>query len=792
MSFPSDLDSLLSEAASMVLTPLSAASPPGFAPPVTRMGGVVGALAPPGTLVSKLYPVVSVSGVDSSVCFGVVGAGSASFCIRNKCTVKSHADAKVDFAGRNEERVFICRKVNNSVFAQPSIALDRVPSDVWKEWSSKTTSLPGWVREFDAVDITDDVFATTSDVKIQKRALKDAVEVFKTPAKRKREMLLGEPLADWTVVNHTRSLPFDESSELEAVILSGMGRGILTKIVAKLETSAVTLGDAMEEVALLSHTRFLSNEEGINSISGVVQNLKSSVGMPVQLDDRFEAPTLWGAVAFIADEVSRIGLTLLHVNEEIKEVKASVAEVIGVINERKTGGSEDSEKMLKVLTMVMTRVKGIAPEMSMLSSRVGTLEAKAEALFSTKKRRGENEGDGRLGEKDAMDDLMMMLDNNELDSESQMVTPEKGSKSLEDSESFEFARDIRRLDFTIENLIADVGLLKSCAEDKSVKFGGLGLRSINECHSWMETHFRGYRYGLIMDPLLMLDRIFGSDDVEADSQFKILEARVKLKITTGAEAAAIKALHFKRPRLFHKGRIAMTSERNKSKLSKLPNFEAWKGGGEGVRNYVVKQMNLIHGTLSHDIAYAFGNDSSMVQAQSLAVMSLNATITFLTQLMGFVDTIYEKLHLYSKFTAEQGWSLTTQILDRICEDLFAPKEGVAAAMTVEDPASICAHMLWSCFQTHDVMAKYMEHNFENHPAISAEYVKFLATNSGFDKVEKLESTVASMSEKITKVTAESSGMGKKVEGTGSKIGSIEGLLTALTKRVKAIEDQKGR
>jgi hypothetical protein len=63
-----------------------------------------------------------------------------------------------------------------------------------------------------------------------------------------------------------------------------------------------------------------------------------------------------------------------------------------------------------------------------------------------------------------------------------------------------------------------------------------------------------------MDPLLILDRIFGSDDLEAESQFKILESRVKLKITTGAEAAAIKALHLNRPRLFHKGRMAMTSE----------------------------------------------------------------------------------------------------------------------------------------------------------------------------------------------------------------------------------------
>jgi hypothetical protein len=153
-----------------------------------------------------------------------------------------------------------------------------------------------------------------------------------------------------------------------------------------------------------------------------------------------------------------------------------------------------------------------------------------------------------------------------------------------------------------------------------------------------------------------------------------------------------------------------------------------------VKQHIINQMNMLHISISHDISYKFGVDVTMQKAQLLAITSINATLTFLTQLLGFIDTIYDKLFTFSKFTAEQAWALTTLILDRICEDLFAPKEGVAVAMTVEDPASICAHMLWSCFKTQNVMALYMEHNFENHPAISAEYIKFLATNSEFEKV----------------------------------------------------------
>jgi hypothetical protein len=93
-------------------------------------------------------------------------------------------------------------------------------------------------------------------------------------------------------------------------------------------------------------------------------------------------------------------------------------------------------------------------------------------------------------------------------------------------------KNISRLSAEVRLIIADVGLLKASAEDKSIKFGGLGLRSLQEFHAWIDGNFKGLRYGLIMDPLLMLDRIFGSDDVKAESQFKILESRLKLNITT--------------------------------------------------------------------------------------------------------------------------------------------------------------------------------------------------------------------------------------------------------------------
>lgn len=171
---------------------------------------------------------------------------------------------------------------------------------------------------------------------------------------------------------------------------------------------------------------------------------------------------------------------------------------------------------------------------------------------------------------------------------------------------------------------------------EAVKFGNLGLKSIQDCQMWIRKNFSCHQYGL------MLGRICGNvDTTNKANQFKTWESQIKLKISTGVEAAALQAVSSKRPRLFHVGKSAMVSKRNKSKLSQLANYAAWKSGGEGVHNYVVRQMNLLFATLSDEISYALGDNHNFVKANTLALRSLNDTVTFITQLMNYIDIIYD-------------------------------------------------------------------------------------------------------------------------------------------------------
>ena len=722
---------------------------------------------------TKSYSVISVCGLDSSLCFGSVGVGTASFCVRKHCGVKAHVDSKVDvWEVPDETRVFIMRPGSATVFTEPSIAFDRVPEDVWTNWQSQQYTLAEWNREFCAVEITNDAFATIAEIKEEASFLAKAKD-FRTPSKRAREATkatnessyntIAAGLSSGMFVTHVRMLPVVATEEeLEEMVEgSGVDALVLAKVVSQVETSIVALGETLGMVSEQTGSRFADVDREAKLVAGAVHTLSSILGTPIELDDRFEAPTLWGTAAFIADELIRLSKDALAVELLVKPMQSEVDWIKTSVRESHASAEEAGGKMRQILTFVMKRIHEIAPEVELVKTRLGVVEQDIARGGKESKRhrssaggldRDGSEGDHQSkGSGSSMDDLLRMLDVNAIGtppgsgSQRRIGTPLSAARR-ELLGSMEITGEDQNETLggsgsaaVLRQLVTEVAMLKVGALESTVKFGGLGLRSIQDCQAWINENFACYRYGLIMDPLLMLDRIWGDDGLgNKANQLKTWESRVKLGITTGAEEAALQAILVKRPQLFHSGKTAMVSERNKSRLSQLPNFAAWKSGGEGVRNYVVRQMNVIYSTLSQEIGYALGFDPALAKANALAVRSLNDTITFITQLLNFVDTMYERLNSESKFTSDQAWSLTTQILDRICEELYAPKEGVGGAMKIEAPESVCCHILWAAFKTHDIMATYIDKNFENHPVISAEYIKFLATNSGIEKVEKIE------------------------------------------------------
>jgi hypothetical protein len=212
--------------------------------------------------------------VDRTLCCGLIGVGSASFCFRRNYNVNK-------LSGISEATFFISRVNDATVFTQPSIDQSKVPSGTQAKWEGKIKSLSTWVREFRAIAIADDGAATSDDIKDEIKLLDEGAS-FRTPLKKRK----SHPLHIVPIPSHTRTLPEPGDNDLLERMNEGgtLGREVLTRVVSRPKTSVVDKGKTLEEVVGLVHGRFVDNEEIVHLVSGAVQNLMATLGPTEQVN----------------------------------------------------------------------------------------------------------------------------------------------------------------------------------------------------------------------------------------------------------------------------------------------------------------------------------------------------------------------------------------------------------------------------------------------------------------------------------------------------------------------------
>jgi hypothetical protein len=213
----------------------------------------------------------------------------------------------------------------------------------------------------------------------------------------------------------------------------------------------------------------------------------------------------------------------------------------------------------------------------------------------------------------------------------------------------------------------------------------------------------------------------------------------------------------------------------------------WKSrGGGGVRDHILKKINTVYTFISQDINSSF---MGLAEAHRLATLCLTTSFAAVTQLVSSVDAIYDKLHEQSKFASDAAWSLTMQILDKVCEELFAPKDNVMQSMTLGDPESVCAHVMFASFRSLDIMVGYTDHQIEEQLSVSTEYIRFLATNSGSKKVEKMAELSEKLRVDLKQSIVDCGKAAAKADTASTKVSSLTTELAAAICRIKTLEDR---
>ena len=118
----------------------------------------------------------------------------------------------------------------------------------------------------------------------------------------------------------------------------------------------VLLGEGLKEVAILTTARLESNEADLVMVSGVMMNVRSSIGSPFELDEAFVAPTLWGSVSFMADELLRVSVKVAHTIESFLPFKSNITARIDAAK------SSFDTSTVKILATIMRTMKGLTED----------------------------------------------------------------------------------------------------------------------------------------------------------------------------------------------------------------------------------------------------------------------------------------------------------------------------------------------------------------------------------------------------------------------------------------------
>ena len=233
-----------------------------------------------------------------------------------------------------------------------------------------------WGLEFQAVECArdnKDVDPTVIELKEEASFLSKA-ELFRTPAKRKRDTDEEDNARkEWEGLAGTFEPVFPKTSpEMDKLVEGGLKDGMMSSAIFGLERIVPTMGEGMEELAVMTYQRLVKLEGSVEVFSDIAQTLRTRVGNVVEVNDKFIAPTLWGSTSCILDEVVRIIDNVDTLLSEFTPLKSMLEEVVAKVEESGEG-KYALDQIVGIVTKMMKRIKEMVPEIAQLKHDVSVL-----------------------------------------------------------------------------------------------------------------------------------------------------------------------------------------------------------------------------------------------------------------------------------------------------------------------------------------------------------------------------------------------------------------------------------
>ena len=750
----------------------SISASPGFASPPAQLssGGLVDIGMMQVEAVStgtkdKVHSLLFVGAGDllpgGGLCCGIIGQGG-TFCVKRDCGVSAHRSTKFQVT---PDSLYVLKNLE-AAYVEPFVSTKKLENGLLESWLNEKVTLPEWRKRFGLVNAADEGFIITRAYLELGEDNYAKAQGFKTPAKRRRE-------ADDDEAAVTMQLQFSpykrQIKESKTVLLASPKNpsfsALWMKTIIDLDEFADHIGDTIAAL-LTDRDRQVGNNSTVHDLLNTkIDTLSNMVGSPPRfLSEQFDAPTIWGAIAEMAGQVEVLHSHTLGRKAEMQFaewarspnfheaiVKIALDSIVPSLREGiNSKVSEDA--FVRVSHALNNRLRDQADQISAAITRLQRLEGST-ARFS----------EPTVANGHHSEELFRFLG---------LEAPSVAETQLE-----VVAKRVASIENQVRGLIAD-------STDSAISFAGLGFRSQVEVQAWITAELKTHSFGLFPDVYTLLDWIYAASDAE-DTLLTRLEKLHKLKIESGAEARAMNAFENKIPRILHKGKGSLIIRGGESHLTNIPTYDAWWNNGMGMKDRLHDDITTVEEGFKNLIADRLDTNS---KAYAIASLALKESVTWLMELINFIDETYESL-VRSKFSSPAAWSLTTKLVARIFTDLATVRGGVNNAFTPGDSASITANVLWGVFKTHDVMSQFRKQKFKNHTSISSEYVKFLATHSAHESVTKLEEKIKNLETDLKAMSKQVTEATKAAATASNHANEFKTKMTAMERRLAKLEER---
>jgi hypothetical protein len=352
---------------------------------------------------------------------------------------------------------------------------------------------------------------------------------------------------------------------------------------------------------------------------------------------------------------------------------------------------------------------------------------------------------------------------------------ESSTVSVQGDDAADAIRDLRARLTWMEGVMRTRGA--GGLGDGPPAFGNLGISCISDLAAWNAEAGSAFGFGFFGDSPLLLTFKRGEFTSVGD-QLANLKRAGDVGLTQ-VQVRVLASFQNTLPEFFGKG-----LDVEGSSLPAMAKFSDWEGddGITGAKFRLERALPLIQVQLESYINLYLTDDQR--GARELASRCLSHSVQFVTRLSDFMSRTSRSLRT-AGYKMDKVWAILSRQVLRIFEDLararacavdLAPPSNAKAKESDEgDPVRDhnAALAMWAVLKTHDVMQEYLTHNFEDHPSIAAENVRFLTYNLMGAGDNLADADLKAMEKKVDRLETNQKGTYKTVEKLVTRIDKLE-------------------